>query len=41
MMDSWFYEKFLDDIEYMPNENYFLDVWLHEVKVVLADYRSR
>lgn len=37
-MDSWFYEKFLDDIDYIPQENHFLDVWLYEMKIILVDY---
>ena len=34
-MDSWFYERFLEEIDYMPQKNHFLDIWHTEVKIRL------
>jgi len=32
-MDSWFYEKLLDLLDFMPEDNHFLDIWQLEVRM--------
>jgi hypothetical protein len=41
MMDSWYYEDFLDDIDYMPEKNSLFEIWQYEVSMILIDNHSK
>jgi hypothetical protein len=36
-MDSWYYEDSLGAMDFMPEQNSFLDIWKYKVSTILIE----